>query len=198
MIKDPELQEKLSTYAHLLEAWQKKVNLIAPSTVPTIESRHFEDSLQLLKYIDTQSESQVRVVDLGSGAGFPGMVLAMANPVKLSVTLIESDLKKCLFLENVSRETSTPVTLIRSRIEHVKDVKADILISRALAPLPQLLEYAYPFLEENSICLFLKGKNAETEIQMAENKWEFELEIFSSLTDSTGRILKISHLKKKS
>ncbi len=197
---DNDIRQKLETYAKLLETWQKKMNLVSPSTIPVMWERHFEDSLQLLPYIDQnvsrETFSPLKLIDLGSGAGFPGLVLAIARPKTLDVTLIESDLKKCLFLENVSRETFSPVRLLRSRIEAVKDLKADIVTARALASLDQLLNYAFPFLKEDSTCFFLKGKTADEEIQMAKKSWDFELEIFPSLTDSTGRILKISHLQR--
>ncbi|MBY0293542.1 MAG: 16S rRNA (guanine(527)-N(7))-methyltransferase RsmG [Alphaproteobacteria bacterium] len=181
-------------YKSLLENWQKKVNLVASSTIPYQEQRHFEDSLQLLSYLPSD---KISLVDLGSGAGFPGLVLALARPQTLLVTLIESDLKKCLFLETVSRETKVNVIILRSRIESLKEVLTyDVVTSRALAPLPLLLEYATPFLNKNSVCLFLKGKSFKAEIKDAKKKWEFDLEIFPSLTDSTGCILKIENLKR--
>ena len=181
-------------YQSLLKNWQQKVNLVASSTIPYLEQRHFADSLQLLSYFSPDTKS---LVDLGSGAGFPGLVLALARPKTLLVTLIESDLKKCLFLETVSRETKVNVIILRSRIELLKEVLIyDIVTSRALAPLPLLLQYATPFMKENSVCLFLKGKSFKTEIKEAQKKWEFDLEIFPSLIDSTGCILKIENLKR--
>lgn len=181
-------------YKSLLKNWQLKVNLVASSTIPYQEERHFVDSLQLLSYLPSDMKS---IVDLGSGAGFPGLVLALARPKTLLVTLIESDLKKCLFLETVSRETKVNVIILRSRIELLKEVlKYDIITSRALAPLPLLLYYATPFMRENSICLFLKGKSFETEIKEAKKKWKFDLEIFPSITDSAGCVLKIENPKR--
>ncbi len=187
---------RLETYHQLLQVWQRNINLVAASTLPHAWERHFEDSLQLLSYLPLEETS---LVDLGSGAGFPGLVLAIARPETLKVTLVESDFKKCLFLETVSRETKTKVTLLRKRIESCQgDIKADVVTARGLSPLPLLLEYASSFMKENSTALFLKGKEAQQEIQEALKKWEFDLEIFPSLTDSRSSILKIKHLNKAS
>lgn len=183
----------LEIYKALLEAWQKKINLVSSSTLPHLWERHFEDSLQLLPYLPTIKST---LIDLGSGAGFPGLVLAICRRKTLEVTLVESDLRKCLFLENVSRETFSTVTILRSRIESLSEIKGDVITARGLAPLSDLLDYAFPLMKKTSFCLFLKGKDAEKEIEMAKKKWDFCLEIFPSLTDSKGRLLKISHLKR--
>ncbi|MBY0272210.1 MAG: 16S rRNA (guanine(527)-N(7))-methyltransferase RsmG [Alphaproteobacteria bacterium] len=188
--------EKLKVYQQTLETWQKKLNLISSSTLPHIWERHFEDSLQLLPYLPLFRSN---LVDLGSGAGFPGLVLAITRPDFLNVTLIESDLKKCVFLENVSRETNTPVTILNERIEALKKpLKFNIIVARGLAPLSLLIDYAVPLMDINCVCLFLKGKEYENEIENSRKKWDFNLELFPSLTDSRGRILKITHPKKVS
>lgn len=183
----------LHVYEALLEKWQKKINLVSSSTLSHLWERHFEDSLQLLPYLPKVKST---LIDLGSGAGFPGLVLAICKKETLEVTLVESDLRKCLFLENVSRETFSYPKILRSRIESLTGLKADVITARALASLPHLLEYAYPLMKTTSFCLFLKGKEVEKEIEMAKKKWEFCLEMFPSLTDSEGRLLKISHLKR--
>jgi len=117
------------------------------------------------------------------------------RPKNLSVTLVESDFKKCVFLENVSRETKTSVTILRSRIEDLT-IQGDVITARGLASLSQLLTYAFPLMKKNSIGLFLKGKEFEKEIEEALELWEFNVEIYVSMTDSEGRILKIKELKK--
>ena len=156
--------------------------------------RHFVDSYQLLSYLPPE---QISLIDLGSGAGFPGLVLAILRPENLSVTLVESDFKKCIFLENVSRETKTSVRIFQSRIESLEEsIQGDVITARGLSPLPQLFDYAFPLMKEMSVGFFLKGKDVEKEIEEAQKKWEFSLEIFPSLTESKGRILKIKHLKK--
>jgi 16S rRNA (guanine527-N7)-methyltransferase len=184
---------RLKIYQDLLETWQKKINLISSGSIPHIWERHFEDSLQLLNYLPLTKKT---LVDMGSGAGFPGMVLGIARPETLDVTLIESDRKKCIFLEIVSRETISPLKIINSRIEDSPEIQADIITARGLAPLTLLFEYAFPLMKEGSFCLFQKGKNVEMEMEVAQKKWEFTLEIFPSLTDSMARILKIKHLKR--
>lgn len=183
----------LEIYKRELEYWQKSINLISSSTLTHIWKRHFEDSLQLLPYLPQKKRN---LIDLGSGAGFPGLVLAISQPETLEVTLIESDRKKCFFLENVSRETKTKVKILNSRIENLHGSCGDIITSRALAPLPQLLNYAHSYMKEDSMCLFLKGKGVDVEIEKAQKKWEFALEIFPSLTDSKASILKITQLRK--
>lgn len=188
--------EKLKVYQRTLEAWQKRLNLVSSLTLSNVWERHFKDSLQILPYLPS---SKSKLVDLGSGAGFPGLVLAISRPDFLNVTLIESDLKKCVFLENVSRETNTPITVLNERIEALKNsLKFDIVTARGLAPLSFLIEYAFPLMDVNSFCLFLKGKEFESEIEDSQKKWDFNLEIFPSLTDSRGRILKITNPKKVS
>lgn len=185
---------RLKTYQDLLEMWQKKVNLISSATQEKVWERHFKDSLQLLPYLPRKTLS---LIDMGSGAGFPGLVLALARPETLKVTLVESDLKKALFLENVSRETKCEVTILRERIESLGEkVKRDIVTARGLAPLPQLLEYTQPLMKRGTICLFLKGKNVHKEIQDSQKSWQFKLEIFPSITDLEGRILKITDLQR--
>lgn len=187
------VRSSLKTYELLLEKWQRTLNLVSPSTLPFLWERHFEDSLQLLPYLP---EAPSTLLDLGSGAGFPGLVLAISREHTLQVTLLEADLRKCIFLENVSRETKGAVKVVRSRIEDYKGEKTDVVTARALAPLEKLLAYSEPFLGPESFCLFLKGKDWEQEVKNAEKKWKFSLEILPSLTDSKGRILKIKNLKR--
>ncbi len=187
--QNQETNPHLQTYQALLELWQRKINLVASSTLSHLWERHFKDSFQLLPYLP---KTRSTLIDLGSGAGFPGLVLAICKGDALEVTLVEADLRKCLFLENVSRETFSAVKILRSRIEALPHLKADIITARGLAPLPRLLDYAFPLMKETSICFFLKGKEVDKEIKAAKRNWNFHLEIFPSLTDSKGRILKIS------
>lgn len=184
---------RLKDYERLLGIWQKKLNLVSTPSLSEAWNRHFLDSYQLLSYLPSQP---ISLIDLGSGAGFPGLVLAILRPESLSVCLVESDFKKCVFLQNVSRETKTPVTILHSRIEALNTIEGDVITARGLSSLSQLLNYAFPLMKKNSIGLFLKGKEFEKEIEEAQKIWEFDIEIHQSLTDSTGRILKIEHLKK--
>ncbi len=197
MIEDVsrETISRLELYKDLLIKWQRRYNLISPKSIDVLWERHFEDSLQLLRYISYECNT---IVDLGSGAGLPGMVLAIAATHRPQVTLIESDTNKCIFLENVSRETKVDVKIINGRIESAKNIRGDLIVARGLASLSKLFEYSEPLIKKNATLLFLKGERFENEVQEAKIKWNFDLEIFSSLTDSTGRILKIKNLQRDS
>jgi len=193
-----ETLEKLRQYHALLLKWQEKINLISPNTVPDSWERHFIDSAQLSPLIPM---GPMALYDLGSGAGFAGMVLAILRP-DLSVTLIESDSKKCAFLSAVSRETGAAVTIRNERIEAAtKALPApDFVTARALAPLPDLFSYVLPWAEQSSdlSMLFPKGGQAKNEAKAAkEAGWTFQLIENTSKTDSSAKILHISGLCKR-
>lgn len=186
--------EQLEKYKELLIKWQKTINLVGPDTLNSIERRHFEDSAQLADLIPPGGQV---VFDIGSGAGFPGMVLAILRP-ELKIHLIESDHRKCTFLSTVSRETMTPVTICSERIESlsIKTIPA-IITARALAPLDKLLGYTQPLAAKNQalVLLFLKGRGARDEIAAAEKLFNFDIEIIPSKTDPVASVLKITNLR---
>ncbi|MGM0422223.1 MAG: 16S rRNA (guanine(527)-N(7))-methyltransferase RsmG [Pseudomonadota bacterium] len=184
-----ETLERLEIYAALLTKWQKKINLIAPGTVDEMWQRHFYDSAQLAAYIPQKSAN---LLDLGSGAGFPGLVMACMGCS--SVTLIESDLRKTLFLKDVIRETGVKADVINARAETV-EVRGDIITARALAPLDKLLSYAVPLLNHGGKCLFLKGETSKDELTTVRQSWQFSVVTHPSQTSDTGSILEISDLK---
>ena len=192
--------DKLSTYEALLRQWQKTINLVAPSTLDAVWSRHFADSAQLLDHAPAAAK---RWLDLGSGAGFPGLVLAiMLAPRKgAKVTLIESDTRKAAFLAEVGRRTGAPVDICPERIEKVatqsKLGAVDVITARALAPLPRLLELAAPAFSAQTTGLFLKGREAETEVDAARARWAFEADLHPSVSDAGGRIVVIRALEAK-
>lgn len=157
--QNSDLKDKLDIYEGLLIKWSASLNLVAKSTLSNIRARHFEDSLQLMPFLSPQDD----ICDVGTGAGFPGMVLAMCG---YNVTLIDSDQKKCVFLENVSRETKTPVKIICSRIESFKsDKKFDVICSRGVSSLSSLIQLTSHLAKTNqSKGLFLKGENVDTEL----------------------------------
>lgn len=177
----------LTTYADLLKKWQNKINLVSPTTINDIWGRHFADSAQVFKYVDTPTDS---IADIGAGAGFPGMILAIMGCT--NVTLIESDQRKCLFLKEVARKTGANVTILNQRIERVEK-KFDLVTARALADLSQLLEYV-SIISNSGKALFLKGQNSKQELNQAQSKYEFAFETYQSITDSNASILKISDL----
>ena len=187
-----ESQQKLEHYLSLLRKWQRSINLVGPDTLDDAWRRHIEDSTQLADMIPAGAI----VFDLGSGAGFPGLALAMIRP-DLDVTLVESDTKKCTFLSTVSRETKTPVHILNQRIESLEsDLIPVIITARALAPLDKLLTYCQPWAKINPALemLFLKGRRAEEELAAARTLYDFNATLYPSLTDSEGRIVRISNL----
>lgn len=186
----------LKRYQSLLAKWQDKINLVSPTTLSQSWVRHFEDSLQLVPHIP-EAES---LYDLGSGAGFPGLVLAIARP-DVSTTLIESDSKKCAFLQAVSRETGVKVRVLNTRIEEAARMEAApaIITARALASLSELLSYIAPWTgaRPDLTALFLKGASFQTEIDAAiAAGWRFDLEHWPSKTDPAARLLRLQNIRK--
>lgn len=185
--------EKLTHYLALLEKWQKAINLVSPSTMRDAWTRHFVDSAQLSALVPPNAKT---LFDFGSGAGFPGMVLAILNP-GLLVHLVESDQKKCSFLSAVSRETKTTVSIHNKRIESLEtDAIPDVISARALADLTQLLEYAQPWVKKNPdlVLLLPKGENYTNEmIELGAGHYQ-RCEEFQSVTSENARILRISGL----
>jgi len=185
--------ERLNVYAALLRKWKMTINLVASSTLPFIWTRHFADSLQVQAALP-----EARVwVDLGSGAGFPGLVTAirLAEEPGVKVHLIESDQRKCAFLREVSRETQAPAIVHQGRIEevlpHIED-SIDAVSARALAPLRELIGYAAEALEKGAIGIFLKGEHADDELtlsQPTDNFSQYEISAIPSLTSDVGRLI---------
>ncbi len=187
---------KLTRYAELLDAWQSHTNLIAKSTLPEIWDRHFADSAQILRLAPAAKVW----LDLGSGAGFPGLVIAIlgANHANFVVHLVESTAKKCAFLAEVARQTEAPVEIHCMRVEELersdKNLNPEVVSARALAPLPRLLELAAPWLRRGSKGLFLKGRDLANEIRGAERRFRFKAVMHPSLTSAESAILEISDL----
>jgi 16S rRNA (guanine527-N7)-methyltransferase len=181
-----ETLDRLTVYLDLLHRWQRAINLVGPATLADPWRRHILDSAQLLTHLPAGTTS---LVDLGSGAGFPGMVLAVLGVP--GVVLIESDRRKAQFLREDARATGTEVTVRAERIENLAGWPADVITARALAPLPRLLPLAERFLAADSVCLFLKGYNAERELTQALKSWHMVPEMFSSLSAPTGTVLKL-------
>ena len=187
-----ETLERLKTYEALLQRWQKTINLVAPSTLTQIWARHFADSAQILALAPPMAKTWV---DLGSGAGFPGLVVAtlLAEKAQTKVTLVESDSRKAAFLRETARELAVPVDILPVRIEaaatRVSLQRACVVSARALAPLPRLLALAHPFCGPSTTCLFLKGREAQRELQTAETEWIFQSELVPSSTDPEGRVV---------
>ncbi len=188
-----ETLDRLTVYAGLLEKWQKAINLVGKSTLSDIWRRHMLDSFQLLALTDRTRGSWI---DLGSGAGFPALVVAICS--EFDVQAVESDQRKCLFMSNVSRETSANLVVHKERIEEMAPVPADIISARALAPLDRLLDLAAPFVHDATEILFLKGQDVDEELTKASKCWIMEIERHRSLTSEDGSILKITKLRRRS
>ena len=189
--------EQLKAYEASLREWQNKFNLVSKSSLDDAWKRHFLDSLQLLKYIPEGAKS---LCDFGSGAGFPGMVLAIALKEKtpyLKAVLVESIGKKTLYLKEVAKITNTNVNIINDRIENLPNVKYDIITSRAMTSLSKLLGFAHRFCKKNTICIFPKGKSYMEEISEAKNNWNFDCLVENSEQSDEGKILIIKNITRK-
>ncbi len=189
---------RLDRFVELFLAQQERMNLIAPSTIPTLWTRHIADSLQLLSLMDHARTW----VDLGSGGGFPGLVIAcaMADRPNAVVHLVESTKKKAGFLAEAARHIGAPAIVHPVRIEDfVKnfDGRADAVTARALAPLDQLLGLAQPLLKKGAQGLFHKGQDVDAELTQASKYWKFEPKLVPSKTNPQGRIVVIEGLTRR-
>jgi 16S rRNA (guanine527-N7)-methyltransferase len=191
-----ETLDRLETYAGLLQRWSHVKGLVAPGTLDQIWHRHFADSAQLLRLVPGARTW----LDLGTGAGFPGLVIAILLTGRdgVRVDLVESNARKCAFLKDVARQTGAPVDIFAARIEelatHSRVSPCDVVTARALAPLGDLLELASPFFRSETVGLFLKGRTAADEVRDAGARWHFEATLHESLTDSEARVIEIHEL----
>ena len=181
---------QLKVYADVLLDWAERHNLVARSTLPDLWQRHMWDSAQLAALIPQNART---LADLGSGAGFPGLVLAAMRP-DLAVTLHEATAKKCAFLQAAADRMALPVTIENGRIEDLPPKAYDVVTARALAPLPLLLGYAHRLTGPNSVCLLLKGQNLGPELTEAHKSWKMEASQVPSQTDPSGVILVVRKL----
>lgn len=191
-----ETSERLEAYASLLVKWNPAINLVSKSSLADLHTRHFADSAQLFDLCPPDARHWA---DLGSGGGFPGLVvaiLAAESRPGLAVTLVESDARKAAFLATVARETGIHATVIADRIEALPPLGADVLSARALAPLPQLLGFAERHLARDGLALFPKGATHQAEIDESLAEWRFELQKHPSKTDQRAVILAIESVSR--
>ena len=181
----------LDDFAELLLRWNRTVNLIARSDEPNLWDRHIADSLQLIPHLPALPVP-ARAIDLGSGGGFPGLILAIATGIPFD--LIESDQRKSAFLREAARITGANATVHSLRIESAILPPAPLITARALAPLPALLALAAPKLAPDGVCLFLKGANADAELPAAAQGWHMRVERFPSRSHPSAQILRISEI----
>jgi 16S rRNA (guanine527-N7)-methyltransferase len=186
-----ETVERLEVYLVWLRRWQRTINLVAANTLDDPWRRHILDSAQLVRFVPGNA---TRLVDLGSGAGLPGLVLAIMGVP--NVHLIESDRRKAAFLREAARATGAGATVHACRIEEAPALAADIVTARALAPLKDLLGHAHRFATPATRCLLPKGRQVEAELTDAGASWTMEVERQPSLSDADGRILIITGLRR--
>jgi 16S rRNA (guanine527-N7)-methyltransferase len=165
----PETEQRLKAYAELLLTWTRRINLISAADQPHIWARHIQDSLRLVPHIPANT---TRAIDLGAGAGLPGLILAIATGIPFD--LIESDRRKAAFLTEAARITNAPAKIHPVRIEDCAIAPAPLITARALAPLEKLLALASPLLAPGGTMLFLKGARAPEEIEAARHHWTFD------------------------
>jgi 16S rRNA (guanine527-N7)-methyltransferase len=186
-----ETLERLTVHLDLLRRWQPAINLVGPATLADPWRRHFLDSAQLVKFLPDGAAS---LADLGSGAGFPGMVLALLGVP--GVHLIEANRRKAQFLREVARATGARVAIHVARIEQMQGWPADVITARALAPLPRLLELAQGFLSADSVGLLLKGRSAERELTEARGSWHMVAAMFPSLSEPNGIVVQLRGIRR--
>ncbi len=189
-----ETYEKLCVFHKILIKWQNSINLISKSTVKSIWERHLLDSAQLYKFV---RDIEGNIIDIGSGAGFPGLVLAIMG--KKNIHLVESDHKKCVFLKEIAMLTETDITIHNCRIEDLSFINVDLITCRALAPLSKIIDYVETFINKSlgekqkfPKLLFLKGKSHFSEILELKKFKKISYREYPSITDVHGKILYIN------
>ncbi|MFT8418292.1 MAG: 16S rRNA (guanine(527)-N(7))-methyltransferase RsmG [Acetobacter sp.] len=185
-----ETEERLQAYMALLKKWNERINLVSPRDMDNLWERHILDSLQLVPLI----KGHRQFVDMGSGGGFPGIVVGIAADIP--GVLIESDQRKAAFLREAARITGARLSIEPCRLDRAEVQPAPVVTARALAPLDKLLEWARPLLEPNGVGLFLKGRQAEQEIEEAARTWRFDVRSWPSKTSPDGVILEVSNFNR--
>jgi 16S rRNA (guanine527-N7)-methyltransferase len=185
-----ETLDRLAAFVALLARWQARINLVSAASLADVWRRHVLDSAQLYPMIEPKT---ARVYDIGSGAGFPGLVLAIMGLG--DVHLVESDRRKAAFLREASRIAAARVTVHPVRAETLHPGDGDFVTARGCAALPELLDLARPLLKPSGIGLFLKGRSAQAELTQARKRWTMRVKEISSLTDPTAAILRLEELR---
>lgn len=181
-----ETLSRLEDYVRLLSAWNNRINLVGRNTIGDVWQRHILDSAQILHHLRPNSRT---IVDIGSGAGLPGLILSILGMSE--VHLVESDRRKGIFLAEAIRLTRAPATLHVRRAETMMPMPVDVVTARACASLGDLLDLAQPFIGPHTICLFLKGKGVAAELTEAAKDWNMLAETLPSVADKSGCILKV-------
>ena len=191
-----ETLERLELFAALLKQWNPRINLVSKDSLNDLWRRHMADSAQLRDLIPAYDGA---LVDVGSGAGFPGMVLAIMGHA--NVHLVESSARKCVFLREVARQTECETVIHNFRLGDDAAInlplpKADIITARAVTPLVKLLDIVFSLMYDRTCCMFHKGSRVEDELTLAREKWRFEMERLPSNSDPSGVILRLSNIRR--
>lgn len=184
-----EVDLKIKTFVELIHKWNKVINLVSANSLGDIYDRHINDSLQLVQYLNIND----RIIDIGSGGGFPGVIVAICG-VK-NVSLVESDSRKCSFLRQVAKLASAEVKVINSRIEEMKNETCDVIIARGFSSINKIFEYTVHL--NNTKYLLLKGKSVNKEIEEAQNEWLFQYKLHDSITSNDGKVVEIFNVIRK-
>lgn len=185
---------RLEIFDARLRQWQRRINLVGRGTLTDVWRRHFLDSAQLLSLLDPVPRRGTWL-DIGSGAGFPGLVLAIMGAGH--VHLVESDKRKAAFLRDVARECAAPVTVHAERVEAIDPFPVDVITARAVAPVAALLEMAAPFWGPDTLALWPKGRDIDAELTEAAKYWIMTLDRVPSQTTEDGAILRIGRLSRR-
>jgi len=183
---------RLEAYAELLIRWSARINLIGRDTLADLWRRHILDSGQLARFIPSSARS---LIDLGSGAGLPGLVLAILGV--RGVELVEADSRKAAFLREAARVAGAEVTIRPCRIQAVTPHPVDVVTARACAPLDRLLDLAAPFLAPDTLCLFPKGERFKEELTLARKAWTMKVSVEQSLSDRRGVVLRLQQVARE-
>ena len=192
-----ETVETLQAFAALVARWNRRINLVSRSEVADLWFRHILDSAQLMSLAPANAQTWV---DLGSGAGFPGVVCALiakAQGRTIEFTLLEADARKAAFLREASRRFALNASVVNARVEQATLRSQDVISARALAPLPTLIEYGQPFCHGGTRLLFPKGRQVDSELTLARRDWHIRVVRVPSRTDPEGTILQISEVMRR-
>ena len=188
--------KSLSEYEALLSKWNEKINLVSTNTLGDLWARHFLDSGQIINYVDASGK---RWVDIGSGAGFPGLVVALLlrdKEIDCEIVLVEKNTKKVFFLNEVIRKLNLNVKVLNNNVDTIDPLNADILTARAFSDLKKLIELSVRHRKERGVSLFLKGENYRLELDNTLNYRFFDYDIVDSLSDSSGKIIRVKRILK--
>ena len=184
-------------YKTLLSKWNEKINLVSKNTLVDIWERHFLDSGQIIKHVESSGK---RWVDVGSGAGFPGLVVALLlrdRKIDCNLVLVEKNPKKGFFLNEVIRKLILNVEVVNDNIYTLEPLNADILTARAFSELNNLIEISFRHRKKEGLCLFLKGENYRFELDKTLNYWFFDYDVVDSLSSSSGKIISVKKIFKR-